>query len=102
MLIFGTQPTFLDEMTSGEEFSKHLPHISNQLDAIHDIQPLDEITQIKAGFMPNAKQGSMGKLIANIPWEIWAMLCQIDPDIDHDKKRFYSWLDKHPEYKATR
>ena len=88
MQIFGTKPTFLDEMTSGEAFSERLPHIGGQLDAIHDINNLDEVTQIKAGFMPDAGNGSLGKLIANIPWEIWGMLCQIDLDFQMMRRFF--------------
>jgi hypothetical protein len=96
-----TNRKFVDDMTDADSFDERLPHIGPQLSVIREIRNIGDEVGLKSEFVSHkSNEGSCGKLVACIPWEIWVMLVQLDPDIDHDKKRFYAWLDKHPEYQA--
>ena len=101
MRILSNKNAFVDEMTDATKFVEHLPHLAPQLDIIKDIRNIGDEVNVKASWWEHRKQeGIAGKLIACIPWEVWVMLVQLDPDLDHDKKKFLRWLDAHPEYQA--
>ena len=101
MIIHTNKNAFLDEMTDATKFAERLPHLAPQLDIIQDIRNIGDEVNVKSDFWAHRHQeGSMGKLMACIPWEVWVMLVQLDPDIDHDKPRFMRWLRAHPEYQA--
>lgn len=89
------------EVTDAQGLADRFPHIRRQLDLINDIRTIGDEVNIKANFWEHRnQQGSAGKMVAMIPVEVWAMLVAACPAIDHDKKLFYMWLDKHPEYQA--
>ena len=91
----------VDQMTDAGQVVERLPHIGPQLDIIKDIRNVGDEVNVKSSFWEHRKQeGSAGKLVACIPWEVWVMLVQLHPDIDHSKEKFFRWLRAHPEYQA--
>jgi len=49
-------------------------------------------------------RGGTMQRIANIPLSIWAGMHQVDEhaEILRNKRKFYAWLNRHPEYRTGR
>jgi len=46
------------------------------------------------------KDRTMQRVATNIPAPILGMIQQVDPEFMEDDKRFFRWLDQHPEWDA--
>lgn len=88
----GIRPgTILDAVTDVDTLVRRAPHMADRFDAIQDLRaqtPTD--VAIKKDFFR----------VASIPHTVWYAACEIEPDLPNNKKKFYAWLKRHPQYRT--
>jgi len=65
------------------------PEVADRFDAIKELKSLDD---------GSYHRGNEFSRVANLLGPIEDLLRAIEPDFLRDKKKFYRWLDAHPEY----
>lgn len=89
----GKNASSLDALTSVETLMKADPeYYGPRLDAIAELRQLDDGTLHKGNEFRRVAS------LCNVPMFSVARL--LDPEWMSDKKRFYAWLKRHPEYKT--
>lgn len=92
-----------DEETSADRVAALFPYLKERFDALKEIREWEyDMSKISNFGRRFAKQGTLGRRIASIPWHIcyhWKMTYGFD--ITQDKRLFHKWLETHPEYKAS-
>lgn len=64
------------------------PEVADRFDAIKELRGLDDGT---------LHRGSEFRRVASLMGPVEDLLRAIEPEFLRDKKKFYSWLDAHPE-----
>lgn len=78
-----------------EELQKRTPKIEPYLEAAQrDREMMKEIAAL-GQFDPKAR---MRRVASHIPAAVLGMMQQIDENFMKDKRKFYRWLDEHPEW----
>jgi len=65
------------------------PDVADRFDAIQELRSMDD---------GSLHRGSEFRRVANLMGPVEDLLRAIEPEFLSDKKKFYGWLDKHPEY----
>jgi hypothetical protein len=92
--------TLANMATNAATLADRFPHIRAQLDGIRDLRESMRDINARSDFERKCGQGSVGKEVAAIPIEVWAMMEAACPAAAWDKKLFYKWLSDNPEYKV--
>lgn len=83
--------TEVDRFTSSDTLMKVAPdYYRDRFDAIADLRKLDD------GTLHRGQEFRRVASLVNVP--MWAVMKLVDPAWMKDKKKFYAWLDRHPEY----
>lgn len=91
----------IDSIFDTEELLKRVPqhmepimqHIEEERTLDREIRTLGKIRNTTGWTTDRHMQR-----VATIPQPVWAVAVQIDPDLAHNKEKFYAWLKQHPEY----
>lgn len=87
-----------------EVLTERVPRLRFQFDAIQDLRKQIEeasttITHAHSQAYGMSNGGTFMR-VACIPQSVWAAMKQVDQNLFKDKKRFYRWLNRHPEYRV--
>lgn len=96
----------LDEVTSAHVLKDRLPEgrMDQFVEAVSDIhQAHEEIAKItNARRIAGMSEGGNMMRVASVPLSVVAAIEQVEPGLFQDKKRFYRWLNRHPEYQCVK
>jgi hypothetical protein len=81
--------SLMDKVSSPEELVRRNPEVADRFDAIKDLRSMDD---------GSVHRGSEFARVANLQGPLEDLLRAIEPEFLSDKKKFYAWLDAHPEY----
>lgn len=65
------------------------PEMADRFDAIKELRALDD---------GSLHRGNEFRRVANLVGPVEDLLRAIEPEFLRDKRKFYAWLDAHPEY----
>lgn len=83
----------MDDLTSADLLMKVAPeYYRDRFDAIADLRKIDD------GTLHRGNEFRRVASLVNVP--MWDVMNFLDPTWMKDKRRFYDWLAKHPEYKT--
>ena len=101
MYICGTR-TILDEITDADVVAERVPRLGRHFSGIQDVRKaIEEATVPKMGSTCyGLTRGGTMMRVANMPISVWAATKQIDQHWARDKRKFYAWLRRHPEYRV--
>ena len=96
----------LDEVTSAHVLKDKLPEgrMEQFVEAVSDIRAANEEAYKITNFKRVAGLSDSGNWmrVATIPLSVIAVIEQVEPGLFQDKKRFYRWLNRHPEYQCVK
>ena len=79
----------MDKVVDPEGLIARNPEFADRFDAIKELRALDDGSGYRGGEF---------RRVASLLGPIEDLLRAIEPDFLRDKKKFYRWLDAHPEY----
>jgi hypothetical protein len=96
---------YVDQITDAENFRQAAPDYWNpRLDAIAELREanraLEAYTSFSIGMAGASRKTGDWKRVASVPHTILQAALVLEPDLLLEKKNFYRWLDRHPEYQA--
>lgn len=97
--------TEIDFISDAARIAERMPRYQEHFDAIREKSvALAEAAHVKAGStaIGMSEGGTMQQIASGIPISVWAAVHQHDPEIFLNKRKFYAWLAKHPEYRVGR
>jgi hypothetical protein len=96
----------LDEVTSAQVLKDTLPEgrMETFVEAVSDIRAANEEAYKISNFKRVAGMSDSGNWmrVATIPLSVIACIEQVEPGFFQNKKRFYRWLNRHPEYQCVK
>lgn len=81
--------TLMDRVADPSGLVARNPGVADRFDAIKELRSLDD---------GSLHRGNEFRRVANLIGPIEDLLRAIEPEFLRDKKKFYGWLDAHPEY----
>lgn len=95
MRIYVRGSTFVDKLSEPETIKQVLPGVEADLTSIREWRHRwDEV--IAEGGKPGGN--GMFRWVARLPRAVWNAWTTDDPDVQHNKKKFFAMLDKHKYY----
>jgi len=83
----------MDDVTSADLLMKVAPdYYRDRFEAIADLRKIDD------GTLHRGNEFRRVASLVNVP--MWDVMNVLDPTWMKDKRRFYDWLSKHPEYRT--
>lgn len=101
-MFIGGGRNLIDEITDAEVVAERVPRLNRHFDAIQDVRKaIEEATITKMGSMAFGitNKGTMMR-VANIPQSVWSAVHNVDSETFINRKKFYRWLGRHPEYRV--
>lgn len=101
-----TRNDLIDEVTSARALRERYPdgRIENLVEAVADVRAaMDECRAISnVRTVSGLSNDKTWMRMAHVPLEVVVFLEQnVDPNFFRDKKTFYRWLHRHPEYQTA-
>jgi len=99
----GLKPgTALDAITDPETLCKSDPRFIQRFEDMAELRRQhDELaTYTNHGRVAMGARGDGFMRVASIPHTVLQAALVLEPDLLISKKKFYAWLDRHPEYQA--
>lgn len=89
--MFFIRPTenLMDKVVDPASLVARNPEVADRFDAIKELRALDD---------GSLHRGNEFRRVANLLGPVEDLLRAIEPEFLSDKRKFYAWLDKHPEY----
>jgi len=96
------EDAFIEEFTNFDDINANMPNrlLTDHVEAVRDMRQMAKEISV-LGKMNNSQGWTRGRnfqRVASIPSPILGAIKRIDPDFMTDKKKFFRWLDNHPEY----
>jgi len=95
--------TEVDYISDVDRITERLPRYQEHFEAIQErSKVLAEcaLAKMNSQAVGMSRGGTMQQIAAGIPISVWATMHQIDPELFLNKRKFYAWLAKHPEYRV--
>jgi len=97
----GPDGAVIDFVSEAERVEQRLPRYQGMFDALVQVRERnDELSTMGSWGRQHFKSG-MGR-VASIPASVLNGMLMIQPDLLTDKRKFYAWLDRHPEYQTIK
>ena len=81
--------TLIDKVSNPSGLVARNPELADRFDAIKEMRSLDDGT---------LHRGNEFRRVASLIGSLEDLQRAIEPEFLRDKRRFYAWLDAHPEY----
>jgi len=91
----------LDFISEAETVEERMPRYEGVFDAIAEIAAAEDDLAVLGSWGKQHFRAGMGR-VASIPPSTLNGMLMIQPDLLTDKRKFYEWLDRHPEYQTIR
>lgn len=85
---FRPAETLMDKVCDPSGLVKRNPDLADRYDAVKELRSMDD---------GSLHRGSDFRRVASIMGSIEDLLRVIEPEFLKDKRKFYAWLDAHPE-----
>lgn len=88
----------MDDLANSDDLVRKVPGHEEMLDGVREIREASEqlATISNWGKLEAADQNM--KRVASIPQYVLQLALVYQPDLLMNKKKFFAWLDRHPEY----
>lgn len=80
----------LDKVSDPKTLVERMPYLEDRFDALKELRAIDDGTKIH--------RGSEFRRVASLVGPIETLMRVTFPEFLADKRKFYQWLDAHPEY----
>lgn len=81
--------SLMDKVVDPQGLVARNPEVADRFDAIKELRGMDD---------GSVHKGSDFRRVASLLGPVEDLLRAIEPEFLSDKKKFYAWLDAHPEY----
>ena len=101
-MFIGGVRNLIDDITDADVVAERVPRLARHFDAVQDMRKaIEEAATVKMGSMAFGltNDGNMMR-VASIPQSVVGGVAQIAPETFSDRRLFYRWLNRHPEYRV--
>lgn len=93
--------TVIDVVADTAALANRSPNLAAKFDNIEGVRKEHDELSVWTNW--GRRYGGTGeyKHLARIPDGVMSALLAVKPDFLQDRKAFYKWLNRHPEYRAT-
>lgn len=98
MALYLGKDSILDTLADSHELVRRLPHYEDRYKALEEIRDQhDDLSKISNWGRLSPGEERMRR-VASIPIPVLELALVHQPDLLRDKKKFYAWMDRHPEH----